>query len=211
MEDTLNAGAFIMGEDPLHPETVIGYGIPSDEHLIAIGKVAVAFTNLEEMVSTCFSLLLGCEPELASILANSLAIKERCDTLSHIFAYRFGSAEMIRSGKNVKREKNLQRLSRLFKRITDAAEIRNRILHSTWSPDTQDERKAHQLKWSRTRAKPGFPSSDYSVLSADEISKQAASIDDVRDELYMFFWEHFGPWITERAKNKEGGLEFLEP
>lgn len=197
----------IKGDDPRNPDFIITGEMPSDGHLIAIGKVVVAFAQLEDMVSICFSILLGCEPELASILANSLQIKERCDTLFHIFAYRFGSAEMIRSGKSVKREKNLQRLSSLFKRINDATEIRNKVVHSTWSSDTEDERRAYQLKWGRTRAKPGFPSADYSLLSAEEVSKQAAFIDEVRHELHVFLWEHFGAWMQERAKNKEGGLE----
>lgn len=209
MESTFSTGGFIIGEDPRHPDSIITGEMPSDEHLIAIGKIAVAFTRLEETVSTCFSVLLGCEPELASILANSLPTKERCDTLFHIFAYRFGSAEIIRSGKSVKREKRLRLLSDLFKRIGEAASIRNKALHSTWSSDAEDAQKAHQLKWSRSRAKPGFPSSDYSLLSAEEILKQAAFIDEACQELYLFLWDHFGAWITERAKNKEGGLELL--
>lgn len=210
MENTISNKAFMAaGDDPRHPDFVMTGEMPSDEHLIAIGKIVVAFTQLEDMVSICFSLLLGCEPELASILANSLQIKERCETLFHIFAYRFGSAEMIRSGKNVKREKNLQRLSSLFKKITDATEIRNRIVHSTWSSDTEDEHKAHQLKWGRTRAQPGFPSTYYSMLTAEEVLRQVAFIDEVRYELHVFFQEHFGAWIQERAKNKEGGLELL--
>jgi hypothetical protein len=183
--------------------------MPSDEHLIAISKVVVSFAHLEEMISICFSLLLGCEPELASILANSLPIKERCDALFHIFAYRFGSAEMIRSGKNVKREKNLQLLSSLFKRITDATEIRNKVVHSSWSSNTEDKQKAYQLKWGRTRKKPGFPSADYSLLSSEEVLKYAAYIDKVRHELHVFLWEHFIAWIQERAKNNDAGLEIL--
>jgi len=111
-----NHGFIIIGDDPRNPDSIITGEIPSDEHLIAMGKITVAFTQLEEEVSTCFSLLLGCEPELASILANSLPTRERCDTLFHIFAYRFGSAEMIRSGKNVKQDKKLRLLSNLFKK-----------------------------------------------------------------------------------------------
>ncbi|MGB6872894.1 MAG: hypothetical protein WBE46_01900 [Dehalococcoidia bacterium] len=208
MENTFSTGGSIIGDDPRNPDFVITGEMPSDKHLAAIGKIAVAFTQLEDIVSVCFSLLLGCEPELAGILASSLPFKERCDSLFHIFAYRFGSAEIIRSGKSVKREKKLQLLSDLFKRVTDAATIRNKILHSTWSSDTEDEQKAHQLRWGKPK-RLGFPSTDYSLLSAEEILKQAAFIDEVRHELYLFLWEHFGAWITERAKNKEGGLELL--
>ncbi len=42
----------------------------SNEHLVAIGKLVVAFTQLEEMVSVCFSLVLGCKPELGGIITN---------------------------------------------------------------------------------------------------------------------------------------------
>ncbi len=128
MENTFsNEGFIAIGDDPQHPDSIITGEMPSDEHLIAMGKITVAFTQLEEVVSTCFSLLLGCEPELASILANSLPTRERCDTLFHIFAYRFGSAEIIRSGKNVKRDRKLRLLSNLFERINEAASIRNKI------------------------------------------------------------------------------------
>ena len=213
----LEAKAFLMPCDegwigsegyPRHADFIITDEMPSDEHLIAIGKVAVAFTQLEEAISTCFTLLLGCEAELASILAESLPMKERCDALFHIFAYRFGSAEMIRSGKNIKREKKLQLLSKLFKRISKAASVRNKILHSAWSSDA-DEQKAHQLNWSVTRKNPGFPSSYYAVLSAEEILKDAAFINEVRHELRLFLWEHFAAWILERGRNREGGLELL--
>jgi hypothetical protein len=195
-------------EDIRHPGLIISGGTPSDEHLMAIGKIVVAFTQFEETVSDCFSLLLGCEPELASLLANSLQIRERCDTLFHIFAYRFGSAEMIRSGKDVGRDRNLGLLRSLFEKIDKAVTIRNRILHSIWSPDTEDERKAHRLKWSKKdRKRPGFPADDYSLLGAEEILKDIAFIDEARQELYLFLWDHFGDWILERAKKKEGGLE----
>jgi len=210
MENTSsNEGFIVIGDDPRHPDSIIIEGMPSDEHLIAMGKITVAFTQLEEVVSTCFSLLLGCEPELASILANSLPTRERCDTLFHIFAYRFGSAEIIRSGKNVKRDRKLRLLSNLFKRINEAVSIRNKIVHSIWSSDTEDEQKAHRLKWSRTQAKPGFPSTDYSQLSAEEVLKYADFINEVSHELYLFFWKYFGAWIQERAKNNEGGLQLI--
>ena len=210
MENTFNNGVFkTIGDDPRHPDAIITGEMPSYEHLIAVGKITVAFTQLEEVVSVCFSLLLGCEPELASILANSLPTRERCDTLFHIFAYRFGSAEIIRSGKNVKRSRELRLLSILFKRINEAASIRNKIVHSTWSSDTEDEQKAHRLKWSRIQAKPGFPSTDYSLLSAEEVLKHADFINEVRHELYLFFWKYFGAWIQDRAKNNEGGLRLF--
>ena len=157
----------------------------------------------------CFSLLLGCEPELASILANSLPTRERCDILFHIFAYRFGSADIVRSGKNPKRDRKLHLLSDLFDKINEAATIRNNIVHSTWSASDEDGQKAHRLKWTKTKAKPGFPSTDYSLLGPEEVLKQADFINTVRHELYLFFWENFGTWIQERAKNNEGGLQLL--
>ena len=201
--------SYITGDNPQQPNSVISGEMPSDEHLIAIGKIVAASTRFEETVSTCFSLLLGCEPELASILADYLSVKARCDTLFHIFAYRLGSADMIRSGKDPKRHRKIRLLSDLFKKIGEATSTRDKIVHSTWSSDTENEQKAHRFKWRRMPAKPGFPSEDYSLLSAEEILKDAAFIDEVRNELYLFLWEHFGEWIQERAKNREGGLELL--
>jgi hypothetical protein len=196
VEDIRHPGRLIVTEEP-----------PSDEHLMAIGKVVTASALLEEAVSDCFSLLLGCEPELGNILADSLASRERCETLFHIFAYRFGSAEMIRSGKDPNEDEKIRLLSDLFVKIDKAIKIRNRMIHSLWSSDTEDEGKAHRLRSSRKqRKKPGFPSDDYSLLSVEEISRDVIFIDEVRKELILFLWDHFGEWMLERAKNQEGGL-----
>jgi len=190
---------------------MVSEGLPSDEHLMAIGKIVAASARLEDTISDCFSLLLGCEPELGGILADSLPSRERCDTLFHIFAYRFGSAEMIRSGKDPNQDEKIQLLSDLFGKVDKAIRIRNRMIHSVWSSDTEDERKAHRFRWSRKdRKKPGFPSDDYSLLSAEEILKDVVFIDEVRKELYLFLWDYFGEWILERAENKEGGLELSQ-
>ncbi|MBF8278545.1 MAG: hypothetical protein HW390_3618 [Candidatus Brocadiaceae bacterium] len=204
-----NRPYMVFGDDPYHPDSILSGQTPSDEHLIAMGKVTVAFTQLEETVSIYFSLLLGCEPELASILANSLPTRERCDILFHIFAYRFGAADMIRSGTNVKRDRRLQHLSQLFKKIHEAATLRNQILHSAWSSDIEDEQKAHRIKWGKKQAQPGFPSADYDVLTAKELLKHADFIKQVRNELYSFFRKHFDSWIQQRAENSEGGLQLL--
>ncbi|MBA7585641.1 hypothetical protein ES708_27627 [subsurface metagenome] len=171
-----------------------------------MGKVIVAFTQLEDMISVSFSLLLGCEPQLASILANALPTRERCDTLFHIFAYRFGSADSIRTGKNPRSSKNIRLLSTLFTKINEAATIRNTIVHSSWSASDEDKQQAHRLKWTRKRAQPGFPSSDYSLLSPEDILKHVDFIDNVRHELHLFLWDNFSPWFQQRAKNGEGGL-----
>jgi hypothetical protein len=206
---TNNESYFAIGDDPGNPDSIISGNMPSDEHLIAMGKVIVAFTELEQMVSICFSLLLGCEPELASIIANSLPTRERCDTLFHIFAYRFGSAEMIRSGTNTKKDIKLRQLSNIFDKIDKAATIRNQIAHSTWSASKEDGQKVHRLKWIRTRTQPGFPQTDYSLLTPEDILKNVVFINQVSKDLHIFFWDNFGGWIQERAKNKEGGLQLL--
>lgn len=198
-----------IGDDPRNPDFVIGWEMPSDEHLIAMGRVTVAFTQLEDLVSTCFSLVLGCEPELGGIVANSLGMRERCDSLFHVFAYRFGCADTIRSGADPKKAKRLRELSRLFDRIQKASSTRNTVVHSTWSVAEEEEGKAHRLSWSRSRRQPGFPSSDYDLLSAEEILKQADFIMEVRQELYLFFWKHFGAWAQERARRGEGGMQLL--
>ncbi|OGN97152.1 MAG: hypothetical protein A2Z77_06295 [Chloroflexi bacterium RBG_13_51_36] len=193
--------------DIRHAGLIVSEGLPTDEHLMAIGKIVAASARLEETISDCFSLLLGCEPELGGILADSLPSRERCDTLFHIFAYRFGSAEMIRSRKDPNQDEKIQLLSDLFGKIDKAIKIRNRMIHSVWSSDTEDERKAHRFRWSRKdRKKPGFPSDDYSLLSVEEILKDVASIDEVRNELFLFLWDYFGEWILERAERGEGGL-----
>jgi hypothetical protein len=173
-----------------------------------MGEVVVSFTQLEDAVSIYFSLLLGCEPELASIIANSLPMKERCDALHHIIAYRLGSADMIRAGINTKRNRKLQIASDIFKRLDEAAQIRNKVLHSSWS-SSSDPQSAHRLKWSKKRDQAGFPIADYSLLTADDISKQSSLIDAAEKALEEFIWGTFNKWITDRAVNKEDGLQII--
>jgi hypothetical protein len=208
MEDI--ARVFIsIGDDPSHPESVISGNTPSDKHILAIGKIIIASTELDTMISDFFSLTMGCEPELAGIIADYLQIRDRCILLHDIFAYRLGSAEKKRAGKNLKQDKELRTLVKLFSNIEEAFNRRNKIVHSLWSADTADDQKIHRIKSGKTKER-GWPLNDYSILSVEDILRDVGFIDKVRNDLYLFFWKYFGSWVQERAKNEEGGLRLIQ-
>lgn len=210
MSEDRSYSFFGTGEDPEHLDKIFDGDMKSEKHLIGIGSIIIAFNKLDEIITTCFSIMLGCEPELASILAYSLPVKQRCDLLFHIFAYRFGSAEIIRSGKDAKKDSNIKALTKLFKKIEKAGNIRNSIVHSSWTLDEENDQKAHRINWKKSNANPGFPSTEYEQYSADDILNKVEFIDNVRKELYLFLWDNFGVWFQERARNHEGGMFLVE-
>ncbi|HEY93607.1 MAG TPA: hypothetical protein G4O15_01545 [Dehalococcoidia bacterium] len=198
-----------IGDDPDNPDYVLGDNISNEKLLASIGKTIIAFTKLEETMSICFSLTLGCEPELAGIIAHALPTRERCDILFHIFSYRLGSAELIRSGKNTKHDKNLRAVEKLFDKIDRVITQRNKIVHSTWVTYNEREEKIHRIKWNKTRKTPGWPSEDYKITDTEEIEKLVNEINDINNELYLTFWQYFGSWVQERAERNEGGLQII--
>ncbi len=192
--------------DPQHPNSAMSGQMPSDEHLMAMGKIIAAFAQLEAMILACFALVLGCEPELAGMLANRLQVRERCDTLFNIFAFKLGAAKMVRSGKDPNRDRRIRRLSKLFDKIGKAIQVRNTVVHSFWSSDTEDDKEAHRFRWVPRPKEVGSSAVDWSRLDVEELLGQVDFINEVRQELFAFLWEHFGASITKRAKSKKSGI-----
>jgi len=55
MENTFGNKSFIaIGDDPRHPSHIITGETPSDAHLVAVAKVVIASTQLEEEVLGVF-------------------------------------------------------------------------------------------------------------------------------------------------------------
>jgi len=130
-------------EDNYSP--VITDEFPSDEYLLAIGKFVVTFSRLEEIVVTIMALMFGCEPEVIANLAYSLDMKSRCQTLRGIMAYRFGSRDKSDQGLDLKRDKDIKKNDKIFKKVQLAIEKRNILVHSSWHLD-KETGLAHRLR-----------------------------------------------------------------
>jgi hypothetical protein len=174
---------------------------PSVEVFTAIGKFIVTFGKLDAYASTCMSVLMGAEPELVSMIANSLQSKARFDTLRDIFAYKLGSANKIRAGLELKNDKQFRELDKLFDEIQKANDIRNEIVHSEWSIYFPDASKAHRLRWEKSKDKPGWPVADYDLVSVKDLEGKIRFIEKVTDELSNFFSQNFGDYIRQLYTN----------
>ena len=182
--------------------------LPNDEYLKSIGKFIVTFSKFEENVSVFISLLLGDNTELVSTIANSMDIRERCITLRGICAYKLGSADKIRDGENLKKDKEIQELDKLFKNVQKAVEKRNEFIHSNWSNDPETG-KAHRLRWTKAKQIYGWPEANYALVNIEEIEAETKFIEKVHDTLWKYIWSKFGNSILQRAKNNEDGLQML--
>lgn len=187
--------------------TVITSEFPSDEYLLAIGKFVVTFSRFEEHVVDITSLLFGCEPEVIANITYSLDMRNRCLALRGILAYRFGSRQKSDQGVNLKQDKEIKKIDKLFKKVQSAIEKRNILIHSSWHGDTNTG-LAHRLS-PKGRQVTGYPGGDMSLVNISEIEEDIKFVDQVDHELWKFFWDNFGGWILERAKDNKDGLHML--
>ena len=182
-------------------DSIITGESPSVEVLTAIGKFIVTFGKLDAYASTCISVLMGAEPELVSIIANSLQSKARFDTLRDIFAYKLDSANKIRAGLELKNDKRFSELDKLFDEIQKANDIRNEIVHSEWPMYFPDALKAHRLRWKKAKDKPGWPVADYDLVSVKDLEDKIRFIEKVTGELSNFFSQNFSDYIRQLYTN----------
>ena len=187
--------------------TVITNKFPNDEYLLAIGKFVVTFSRLEEIVVDITGLLFGCEPEVIANITYPLDMRNRLLALRGILAYRFGSRDKSDQGVNLKRDKDIKKINRLFKKLQNATEKRNLLVHSSWHGDPETN-LTHRLS-PRGRQATGYPGGSMSLVSVSEIEKDTIFVEQVTNELWKFFWDNFGGWISQRAKNGGTGIYMI--
>jgi len=178
--------------------------LPSDDYLLAIGKFVAMFSRFEELVATIMALSFGCEPEVIANIAYSLDMNNRCQSLRGILAYRLGSREKSDQGINLKQDKDLVNLNKIFKKVSKAIQKRNILIHSGWHAATSSE-LAHRLS-PKGKQVTGYPGGDMTLVSLSQIEKDTKFVDEVSNELWQFFWDHLGGWILERAKRGDSGI-----
>lgn len=188
--------------------TVITNELPSNEYLLAIGKFVVTFSRLEELVVTIMALLFGCEPEAIANVAYSLDMNSRCQALRGIMAYRFGSRDKSDQGLNLKQDEDIKKITEIFKKVFTATEKRNLLVHSSWHGDTKTG-LAHRMS-PKGRQITGYPGGDITLVRLSDIEEDTNFINQTIDELWKYFWDNFGSWVLERAKNNENGLHYFK-
>ncbi|MFA5064657.1 MAG: hypothetical protein WC566_04240 [Dehalococcoidia bacterium] len=180
-------------------DIVVHDGAPGIKHLRAIGRFVVEFNKLDQYIIALISILLGDEPELGGIIANSWQGWQRFAALQNIFAYRLGFANKIRSGIDIKKDPKYVQLNKLFESLRKVNDLRNQIVHSDWSGDFSDRSQAHRLKWKRN-AVPGWSDFDYKLEDIHEMNSRIVFIEKTSKDLGNFVSENFYDYLALRAK-----------
>ena len=92
----------------------------SDEHSLAIGRISVAFAELESWVSSFVWALIGPEQHVGQMVTAEMSFSRKLDLLSSLFKFRS------------KNQQELDDLKSLIIRISELEQKRNTVLHSLW-------------------------------------------------------------------------------
>jgi hypothetical protein len=182
---------------------------PSKKFSSFIGQYVIAFSKFDDIVSNCVSILMGTEPELASIFANTLDCSERVNLLKCICSYRLGSSDRIRNGEDFEKSSEFKELNEMFNDIFKAINKRNVIVHSNWCYD-KDPNYAQKMRWTRNGQKIGFADLDYSRVGIEEIKEDTETINKISDKLLSYTITTFSDCISKRANTSENGLIVID-
>ncbi len=198
----------IIKTDQSNIDDPISNDLPEDNILLAIGKLVAISSQFEEKIAMLMSMLFGCEPEVIANVAYSQDMYNRCQSLRGVMAYRLGSRNKSDEGINLKNDKDMIALNKLFKKVINAVEIRNDVVHSTWHI-SKTPNCAVQMN-PRGRQITGYPGGDIFLVSIEDIDENAKFIALTAEELWKFFWLKFGNWFLERAKQNEDGIYMVK-
>ena len=144
-----------------------------DDVLKAIGRIAVEFNLLELCISAAVNgaFFLEYKLEVAEIFLAELPTKSRVAILF----------SLLRESNND--ERIIGEIDSLIKRYSEAEQIRNRYLHSRWSPAGEGEADT-----SKSSAKPkrGYQTAN-ETLSAAEIHKAADKFHTLGEDIVNLF------------------------
>jgi hypothetical protein len=108
----------------------------SDEHCLAIGKITVAFAEIESWLSSFIWALIVpfSEQHVGQIVTAEMSFSRKLDVVVSLFKYRCTD------------EKERNRLKELVDRIQKLEEKRNQVQHSLWIMQSSDQSEAMRLK-----------------------------------------------------------------
>ena len=113
----------------------------SDKHCRTIGKISVAFAEIESWVGFFVWALIGPEQHIGQMVTAEMSFSRQLDLLSSLFQYRCDDPE------------KLDDLKALILRLTELEQQRNTVLHSLWIRQSSNPSEAARLKITAKRKK----------------------------------------------------------
>lgn len=108
----------------------------SEEHCLAIGRITVAFSELDSWLSSFIWALIGPfdEQHLGQIVTAELSFRQKIDLLAALFKYRC---------KDIAKQLELRAL---LTKIAELEQKRNTIQHSLWIRQSENAEEVIRLK-----------------------------------------------------------------
>ncbi|CAH1073395.1 hypothetical protein [Candidatus Nitrotoga sp. 1052] len=144
----------------------------SDEHCLAIGKISVAFAELESWLSSFIWSLISSEQHVGQMVTAEMSFSRKLDLLVSLFQYRCKDAQ------------EHDHLKALVSRLSDLEQRPNTVQHSLWIRQTADPTEATRLKITAKR-KHGL-SHAKEVLTSQPLESLARNLQVAVSELSSF-------------------------
>ena len=149
----------------------------SDEHYLAIGRICVAFSELDQYVSYYIWTFISTDrvasdQPIGQIITSEISFTKELDLLCALFKYR------------IKDKNQVKILEKFISRISEIEQNRNTMLHSIWISDKTDDTKATRFKITAKRKK-GLHWSIQTIIP-DELNDIADDFDRVKIDFRKF-------------------------
>ncbi|MBA3045865.1 MAG: hypothetical protein FP824_06590 [Euryarchaeota archaeon] len=110
----------------------------SDDFTSAIGRISIHFSQLEKTIRQAIEFLLKLNPAFSDMILSDLTFRKKLELLE-ILVYHNLKQDYFDTGDKIDPERYF---NEMFKAIRKCAELRNKIMHSSW-PDMYvgDEKK----------------------------------------------------------------------
>lgn len=113
----------------------------SDELALEIGRISVAFVDVEAWASFFIWSLIGPDQHVGQIVTSEVSFSRQLDMLVSLFQHRCDDSAKV------------ERLRQLVARLSETEQQRNTFLHSLWTHQSPDLSEALRLKITAKRKK----------------------------------------------------------
>lgn len=144
----------------------------TDEHLIAIGKIAIESASVEQTLQLAIWQILGVPEEKGSYVTGHLRLDSRLILFQDIAPSYFPKSAHCK-------------LKKKINAIRKANTERNRIIHGLWEHGKDSPAKIHKYK----KAK-GEYELRYKIFTAEQLEKIATQIFDAHNGLILLMNQH---------------------
>lgn len=148
--------------------------------LKALGRISVNFQILEASITFFIWNLIGSDQNIGKIITSQVSFSKNCNLLSSLFRYRVQDTIKIKE------------LNNILKRVGEAEQRRNTIIHSIWTINDEDP-KAKPLRIKITSNRKAGLNMQTEDIEAEELNKIANLFSELVDDLIIFM---------EKAKKK---------